>query len=536
MTAALANEVGGATAPIPAISFRGITKNFGGVQALKGIDVDVLPGTVHAFVGENGAGKSTALGIVAGRIHATAGTFTLFGEKRDRWDPRLATQAGVASIYQELTIVPSLSPHANVYLGHAITRRGFLAERRMKQEYVELCQRWGVSVATASTAGELSVAEQQLLEIMRAITRGPRVILFDEPTASLAQSEREVLHGLVRSLRMQGITVILVSHNLEEILQLSDQITVFRDGDVVSSAPTANWSRPTLVASMLGHASDVPGDSALSALEAELSGKVAAADTDGRARRYEGESVLRVEGFTLPGAIANVDLDVRAGEVVGIAGLVGSGRTSLLRSIAGAERGVQGRMWISGEEVRPPRTPRAARRLGIAMIPEDRKRQGLVMNRSSGENIALSNLRRVSKWRYFVRTSSLQAQVVPAARAVAFDPARLTSPASTLSGGNQQKLLFARWQYECPRVLLVDEPTRGVDVGAKAEIMRSLREAARDDGLAVVVVSSELAEVIAISDRVIVLANGHKVCDVSPSVDHVSADDLLHLAFANPQE
>ena len=253
----------------PAVSFREVSKNFGGVQALKSIDLDIYPGTVHAFVGENGAGKSTALGIIAGRIQASHGTFTLFGEDRGRWDPRLAARAGVASIYQELTIIPGLTPEANVYLGYPITRNGLLAERRMRAGYVEMCSKLGVAPSTAETAGELSVAEQQLIEIMRAIVREPRVILFDEPTAALAESERALLHELIRSLRRQGLTILLVSHNLEEVLDLSDEVTVFRDGQVVASRPASAWSRPSLVSAMLGHGVDSDGNEALAVLERE---------------------------------------------------------------------------------------------------------------------------------------------------------------------------------------------------------------------------------------------------------------------------
>lgn len=496
--------------PVPAIRLREVRKSFGAIQALQPVTLDVAAGVIHAFVGQNGAGKSTTLGILAGRIAASAGEIEILGARVELGEPRRARAAGVVAIYQELTIIPALSAVANVFLGQTLHRRGLLAQSDMLRHYRELCARLGVTIPAGAEARSLSVADQQTIEIMRALRSDARILLFDEPTASLAPPERAALFRVMRDLRAEGHTLIYVSHNLDEVLDLSDAISVFRDGRLIETRLRPDWSKPSLVAAMLGE---------------ELG------DIYHRrpATRSAGTPALRVADCAVPRAIEGIDLEVRAGEIVGIAGLVGSGRSTLLRSIAGLEPGATGRMEVGGAATAWPTTPRKARDLGVALVPEDRKHQGLVLGLPSSDNVILPNLGAVSR-RGVINPRLVAERAARATRAFGFDPRRLGAPVGTLSGGNQQKVLLARWAYETPRVLLVDEPTRGIDVGAKSEILDSLRAFA-EEGLAVVIVSSELEEICALADRVFVLSEGRLVDRISAARAELSVHLLLNSAF-----
>jgi ABC-type sugar transport system ATPase subunit len=480
-----------------AIELRGVSRTFGVTVALDSIDLEIRRGSVHAFVGENGAGKSTALGILAGRLKPTEGSVSLFGSELPYGDPRACLKQGIAAIYQELTTVPALSPEANVFLGQTFSRFGFLSRRRMRRRYEELCGQLGVEARPKGTvAGRLAVADQQLLEVLRALQVDANVMLFDEPTASLAEHEREAVLNLMKSLRSRGITVVFVSHHLEEVLEVCDDITVFRDGFVVSSRPRADWTRRSLVDAMLGE--DKSGKT-LQEIEQNPSPT--------SSRRSTGrQPVLRAEGLTLAGAVEDVSLEVADGEIVGLGGMVGSGRTTVLRCLAGLEPRSRGRLWIDGEQVAWPKTVRRALSYGITLVPEDRKGQGLGLALSAAENVVMSNFGSVSSFG-FVRPGKLKAVAAAEATPFGFSAARIGSTAGHLSGGNQQKLLLARAANRRPRVLLVDEPTRGIDVGAKAEILLKLKEMV-EEGMSIVFVSSELEEVAGVSDRVLVLDRG----------------------------
>lgn len=488
-----------------------VTKDFGATRALGGVSITVRSGTIHALVGENGAGKSTLLGVIAGRVAPTSGTVSILGDSTPVPDPRAARDRGVVSIYQELTTVPALSAAANVFLGQPVHRLGILSERAMRAQFTTLCERLQIKIDPGTPAGQLSVADQQLLEIMRAIVADARIVLFDEPTASLAESEREALFRLMRDLRKEGVTMIFVSHNLDEVLDISDDITVFRNGRVQAAGPVEQWTKSLLVERMLGEAKVwerapriIPKSSSTSPL-------------------------LSVRGLTVPGVLAQLDLDVRPGEIVGIAGLVGSGRTTLLRSIAGLEKVTHGEMRLDGAPARWPRSVREARRLGVALVPEDRKLQGLVLGATAAENIVMVDYQQVARWGV-TSTRTTQKAAKAAAERFGFSSARINEQVRNLSGGNQQKVLLSRWSYTRPRLLLVDEPTRGIDIGAKQEIIDTLRSLA-DSGVGIMVVSSELEEVIAVSDRVMVLANHRIVAELRPSEHAVTVAELLHYAF-----
>jgi ABC-type sugar transport system ATPase subunit len=515
---------------VVAARFTEVTKRYGATEALKGIDLEIRAGTVHALVGENGAGKSTALGVIAGRISPSGGRVELFGDEIPYGRPRALRSAGVAAVYQELTIAPLLSVEANVFLGQPDARLGFLKGRDMRKRYLELCKALGVAPQPRGThAGRLSVADQQLLEIMRALVRNCRVILFDEPTASLAVPEREALYGLMRRLRERGITLVFVSHNLEEVLMLADAITVFREGRRMRTAPRAEWSKASLVGAMLGDTGDARISEGLLDRTQPQAEPTAAAAPRATGPADAGPPLLKAEGVTVPGAIEDIWLEVRRGEILGVAGLVGSGRTTLLRALAGAESKARGRLWIEGEELAWPRSVRSARKAGTALLPEDRKTEGLALAMASMDNVVLGDLQKSSRLGLLSRRRTERAAAA-ACEGVGFSRSRLSTPAMQLSGGNQQKLLLARWRHSPPKVLLADEPTRGVDIGAKAEIVEVLEEMAAN-GMAIIVVASELEELVALSHRVIVLSEGRVVAGLDRNDRQITVAEILHSAF-----
>jgi ABC-type sugar transport system ATPase subunit len=495
-----------------AIEARNVSKTFGATQALRDVSLGVETGAVHALVGENGAGKSTFLGIFAGRLAPSEGEAFVYGEPLECGDPRAARRAAIVAIYQELTIVPALSSQANVFLGHVWSRGGFLSESDMSRRFLELCDQFSVSIPTDVPAGRLPVAQQQLIEIMRGVQSNARVILFDEPTTALAPPERESLFRVMGQLREHGVTMVFVSHNLEEVLELADSVTVFRNGELAASRPKPKWTKGGLVRAMLGHELITHMRDA-SAAEVEL----------------PGDELLRAENVTVPGLIEGVSISVRPGEVVGLGGLVGSGRSTLLRALAGLERHSSGRLWIEGREVPLPRSPRKALELGIALIPEDRKQQGLVLGMSAMDNITMADLSSVARFG-FISKRAMARRARAIAMEYGFSSERVGSLTRNLSGGNQQKVLLAKWGYRRPKILLADEPTRGIDVGAKEEILATLARLA-SEGLGVIVVSSELEEVIAVSDRIVVLSEGRLAGELDQRQAKLAVADILHAAF-----
>lgn len=505
-----------------ALACTGVSKRFKATVALDDVHLEIESGTIHALVGQNGAGKSTLLGILAGRIAADAGQIRVFGVDAELGQPRAARHHGIVAIYQELTTVPALTAVENVFLGQQMNRAGVLTAGAMNAQFTELCDHLGHQIDPNSVAGRLSTADQQLLEIMRGVQSRARVILFDEPTASLAPVERSALFRLMRDLRCQGVTMVLVSHNLDEVLDIADTVTVFRNGRLQATAKAEAWTKRTLVEAMLGGA---PGSGALGAalVDEESTAAGTRATTTGR------EVVAGVRGLSVRGVLDDVHLTLHRGEILGIAGLVGSGRSTLLRALAGLEPTARGSLTVDDQEVRWPRTVRHALRHGIAMVPEDRKTQGLVAAMSARENIAMGDLAGMSRFGWISRRR-MRARTTEMAALFGLDPQRLNSPIRDLSGGNQQKALLARWGLVPPKVLLADEPTRGIDIGAKAEVFRALRDFA-SRGTAVVFVSSELEEIVALSDRVLVVAGGRVVDVIAAADNDLSMGRLLTGAF-----
>lgn len=493
------------------ISATDLRKSFGGIVALAGASLQVNAGTIHALVGENGAGKSTVLGAIAGRLTADSGTIVIDGKEAHRLTPREAHAHGVAAIYQELTIIQGLTSTANVYLGHTPARGGFLAQATMHRRFEALCKRVGVSIPADARAGDLSIADQQMLEIMRALESGARIILLDEPTASLVQAERDNLFRIMRELRENGVTMVLVTHNLGEVLAICDEITVFRNGRTVAKGAVAEWTRESLIRAMLGQAAPD--------LQTSHRATVPIADHD----------MLRISDLNVPGILSDVSFRARRGEILGVAGLVGSGRTSLLRAIAGLEPSATGTIEIDSRPESWPTTVRRALRLGVALVPEDRKGQGLLLHMSSKENVGISNLKHFSRLG-MVRLNEMRREAGDLVGRYGLDTSRIEQPVRELSGGNQQKVLLARWQLTDPKILLADEPTRGIDVGAKASILASLRAFA-DAGSTVIVVSSELEELTIVADRVIVISAGRIVDEADAGSEGVGVPWMLQAAF-----
>jgi ABC-type sugar transport system ATPase subunit len=492
--------------PPPALTVAGVSKAFGAIRAVDDVSLSVARGEVHGLVGENGAGKSTVLKIIAGSYVQDAGTVSVFGEELAPGHPRQRSRAGIAMMYQELSVVPHLTVLDNVFLGGSPTLFAFLRRGAMREAYEELTERFGVDIPPDARAGELGTSDQQMVELLRALARNSPILVMDEPTASLALEERHKLHAAIRAAQAEGTTVVLISHDLTEVLELTHTVTVMRNGKVVASRPTDTWTKPGLVEAMLGHATTA---------------------TQRRVRPAGGDVHLRVEGLSTQSKLRDVSLSVERGEIHGIAGLVGSGRTTLLRSLAGHNPDAAGGLEVEREEHAWPRTVRQALRLGIALAPEDRKGQGLVLGLPGYVNVTLPVLGSLSS-AGFVRRREQTARAGEVASSVGFNTQPIAAPVGNLSGGNQQKLLIAKWLLAEPRILLLDEPTRGIDIGAKEEIFAILRTLA-DRGLTIVFTSSALEEVVAEADRITVLSKG-AVAGRLEGGSH-SVEDVLHLAF-----
>jgi ABC-type sugar transport system ATPase subunit len=466
----------------PLLSVRGLSKAWPGVRALDQVDLDVQPGEIHALLGENGAGKSTLIKILAGAVSPDAGAALLAGEELTFGDPLAARRRGIGVIYQELTLVPQLSAAANVFLGRE--KGGLVLDLTgMERRAQEVLDSLGGHVPASARVDGLSVAQQQIVEIARALVERSRVLILDEPTSALTGEETERLFTVLRGLREQGLAILYISHRLEEVFALADRVTVLRDGRKVAQGPASGFDRASLIRAMVGREMDE--------------------EFPPRSPRL-GEVVLEAQGLSSPGLFAGVSLSVRRGEIVGVAGLVGAGRTSLGLALAGALP-VSGEIRIDGVAAHL-RSPRAALQAGIAYVTEERKARGLFPALSAGTNITISHLRELCR----LGVVDLRREAEAATRAAReFDlrAASLEVPAATLSGGNQQKLLLARYLLGRLRVLILDEPTRGIDVGARAEIYR-LMNGLTDRGLGIVMISSELPEVLALADRVLVLHEG----------------------------
>ncbi|MEZ4729808.1 MAG: sugar ABC transporter ATP-binding protein [Caldilineaceae bacterium] len=473
------------------LEMRHIDKAFAGVQALADVSFACQRGTVHALLGENGAGKSTLIKILAGAYQADRGEIFFNGESFPRLTARQALDKGIRIIYQELNLIPDLTVVENIFLSHEPrTRFGLIDRRQMRSRALELFARLGITLAPDVPVGELPVAAQQMVEIAKALSQQADLIVMDEPSAILAGHELERLFAIINTLRAQGVTIIYISHRLEEIFAIADAVTVLKDGQVVGSHLIDQVTRPALIQMMVGRPLE---------------------EVFPRGNGQPGKAVLVVDQVTA-GPVRNASFTLHAGEILGIAGMVGSGRTELARAIFGADPVTAGRLLLQGAPLQK-HTPQQAIAAGMALAPEDRKTQGLFLSRPIRHNLTLPILHQLTQ-RGFIQRRQETRVVQNAQRELAIHMASPNQPVQYLSGGNQQKVVLAKWLQTKPAVIILDEPTRGIDVGAKFEIYRLMRQLT-DQGVAILLISSELPEVLGMSDRILVMHQGALVGEVS---------------------
>jgi rhamnose transport system ATP-binding protein len=468
----------------PVIQVQHVSKAFGGVHALQDVQFELLAGEVHALLGENGAGKSTLIKIMTGVHQPDTGTILLDGQPVRFASTREAQAHGVAAIYQEPSLFPDLDIAENILVGRQPTRRGSIDWKRMYQEAGELLRRLGLSLDPRTKARELSVAQQQLVEIARALSINAKVLIMDEPTSSLTQREVEELFAIVRQLRASGAAIVFISHRLEELFALADRVTTLRDGAYVGTRAMADVTGEDLIRMMVGRTLD------------ELFPKQAV---------DAGDVVLAVERLGVEGSFSDISFELRRGEILGLAGLIGAGRTNVARALFGVEPATAGTIKLDGRTV-SIRSPDAAMALGIGYVPEDRKEHGLVLKMSIADNITLPMLSSFARSGWLDQKRALQAATV-SAKQLEVKMADVQQQAGQLSGGNQQKVVLAKWLGTQPRVLILDEPTRGIDVGTKAAVHGLMSDLAAQ-GMAILMISSELPEILGMSDRILVMREG----------------------------
>ncbi|MFC4224068.1 sugar ABC transporter ATP-binding protein [Lysinibacter cavernae] len=481
--------------PEPAIELRDVAKSFGSVVALRSGHIVVDSGSIHALVGENGAGKSTLVKIIAGLYQRDDGIFRLSGVDAAFKTTADSKAAGIAVIYQEPTLFPDLSVTENIFMGRQPTNRfGRIDRKAMHDEAVAIFQRLGVRIDPDRLADGLSIADQQIIEIAKAISLNATVLIMDEPTAALSGVEVERLFAVARSLRDEGRAIVFISHRFDEVFDLCDTITVMRDGEYISTVETPNTSVDEIVRLMVGR--DVT----------DLFPKEDAAI---------GDVLLDVKGLTSAGIFDNISFDVKAGEIVGLAGLVGAGRSEVARAIFGVDHYDKGTVTVRGAKLKK-NSVTDAMRAGLALIPEDRRKQGLVLDFSVGRNITLAIRQRLAK--FGILTTRAENNVADGwATTLQVKTAALSTPVGTLSGGNQQKVVIAKWLSTHPRLLIIDEPTRGIDVGTKSEVHRLLTNLA-GEGMGILMISSELPEVLGMADRVLVMREGTLTAELDREV------------------
>jgi rhamnose transport system ATP-binding protein len=471
---------------IQLLQLSAVTKSFGAVRALKDISFDLRAGEVHALLGENGAGKSTLIKIITGAHPPDGGTIEIKGVRAEKLSPAIAHKLGIACIYQQPALFPDLTVAENI--GLRLERANSLSRvdwKKRRQRAGELLRRIGAEISPDAEIRSLSMPEQQLVEIACALGAGARIVIMDEPTASLTEKETGLLFAIIRDLRASGAGVIYISHRLEEIFQFADRVTVLRDGESVGTCSVKDTNETTLIKLMVGR---------------EISQIFPLAEST------PGEAVLSLKNLGCAGGgVKNVSFDIRAGEILGLAGLVGAGRTELARTIFGITPADAGEIFLRGENIEI-NSPQAAVARGIAYVPEDRRRHGVILEMPIAQNMTMAIHRRIfpGTWLRFGVERACALDFIRQLDVRAYGP---EAPGHSLSGGNQQKVSLARWLATKPKVLILDEPTQGVDVGAKSEIHKIIRRLAKD-GLAVLMISSDLPEILGMSDRIAVMRGG----------------------------
>lgn len=491
------------------VEAQGITKRFLAVQALDNVSVTIKKGEIHALVGENGAGKSTLAKVIAGVIQPDSGSLVIGGRSVHYGSPHDALGDGVTAITQEISLLGKQTVIQNVMLGQENARFGILNFRDMMKRYAEIRELTGFDIDPTVRVDSLRMADQKKVEVMQAIARNARLIVMDEPTAMLSDDETTIFLKIVRQLQHMGLTIIYVSHFLREVLDLANTVTVMRNGQVVRTNLVQNESVDSLVTAMLGKTM---------AQMYPAKGEVSP----------DAPIALRVKGLRSE-ILDGIDLDVREGEIVGLAGLVGSGRSRLARTLFGAETILGGEIAVSGKTVLI-KTVRDAMRAGISMLPESRKEQGLLLKQSVQLNITLPHLAELTSLGGIIRPRAEADETTKLISAVNVQPPNARNRVNSLSGGNQQKVLFAKWLFKSPRIFIIDEPTRGIDVGAKQSIYELITNLAKQ-GMAILLISSEMEEILGLSHRVYVMRYGHIVTELHEFDHSLTEDNIMRAAF-----
>ncbi|WP_370420779.1 sugar ABC transporter ATP-binding protein [Pantoea vagans] len=489
-----------------ALEAEGISKFFPGVKALDNVSLRVRPGTVHALMGENGAGKSTLMKCLIGMYRPDKGTIKIKGEPVQFQDTMDALRSGISMIHQELNLVPYMTVAENIWLGREPMKFGFVDHARLNQKTQELLNRLNIRLKAERMVGELSIASQQMVEIAKAVSWDSDIVIMDEPTSALTETEVAHLFTIIRDLREQGKAIIYISHKMDEIFNITDEVSIFRDGSWIASDQTAKYTRQSLITQMVGRE--------LTQLFPKFNSAI-------------GEEVLTVLNLTCKDRFTDVSFSVRRGEILGVAGLVGAGRSEVMESLFGMESFDSGEILIDGVPVTID-SPSTAIEKGMAFLTEDRKKSGLFLVLSVMENMSIVNMPEYSGKSGFVSHVKMAQDCMEQIRRLNIKTPTMDQIINNLSGGNQQKVLIARWLLAQPKILILDEPTRGIDVGAKAEIYRLISELA-NRGVAIIMVSSELPEILGMSDRVMVMHGGR----ITGILDKEEADQETILSLAS---
>ena len=487
------------------VEMKGITKRFPGVLALNDVKLNLRAGTVHSLMGENGAGKSTLMKILAGVYTLDEGQILIDGKQVSITDPRSGLDHGIAMIHQELSFIPELSAAENIYLGRELRNRaGLVSKHIMAEAAQKVFDRWGIKILASSLMRDLSVAQAQMVEIAKAIAFDARIIIMDEPTSAITDREVAALHKIIGQLREAGTAIIYITHKMDEVFAISDEITIFRDGAWVSTELSKDMTRDSLISLMVGRE--------LTTLFPKSEAKI-------------GEVILEVKNLNRGRQVRDVSFNVKRGEILGFAGLMGSGRTEVLETLFGIYGAESGSIKINGKEIKI-REPHQAIAAGIGLLTEDRKKTGIMGVLSVRDNMSVASL---SKFTIggILRKPLIEKQCEEQRQALSLKTPSLNQQIQNLSGGNQQKVLLSRWLLTDPDILIIDEPTRGIDVGAKSEIHRLMSELAKQ-GKAIIMVSSEMPEILGMSDRVVVMCEGRLVGEVSRK--EATQEKLMELA------
>ena len=487
------------------VEMKGITKRFPGVLALNDVKLNLRAGTVHSLMGENGAGKSTLMKILAGVYALDEGQILIDGKPVSITDPRSGLDHGIAMIHQELSFIPELSAAENIFLGRELRNRaGLVSKRIMAEEAQKVFDRWGIKISSDTLMRDLSVAQAQMVEIAKAIAFDARIIIMDEPTSAITDREVAALHKIIGQLREAGTAIIYITHKMDEVFAISDEITIFRDGTWVATELAKNMTRDSLISLMVGRE--------LTALFPKSEAKI-------------GEVILEVKNLNRGRQVKDVSFSLKRGEILGFAGLMGSGRTEVLETLFGIYAADSGTIKIKGKEVKI-REPHQAIAAGIGLLTEDRKKTGIMGVLSVRDNMSVAALSKFTLGG-ILRKPLIEKQCEEQRQALSLKTPSLNQQIQNLSGGNQQKVLLSRWLLTDPDILIIDEPTRGIDVGAKSEIHRLMSELAKQ-GKAIIMVSSEMPEILGMSDRVVVMCEGRLVGEVSRK--DATQENIMELA------